>query len=136
MRTGKLNTTELAFLGDALFEIEVRKKVMEEGARGSDKLHKKAVGYVCAQSQAKIIKTLFDAMLTSEEQEFVKRARNRKSATKPKNASVMDYKWATAFEALLGKLYVENDSKRLEEILKRAIAVIDEGAHGEKAGKK
>ncbi len=136
MRTGKLNTTELAFLGDALFEIEVRKRVMEDGARGTDKLHKKAVAYVCAQSQAKIIKTLFDVMLTPEEQEFVKRARNRKSATKPKNATVMDYKWATAFEALLGKLYVENDSERLEEILRQAIAVIDEGARGEKAGKK
>ncbi len=136
MKSTVLNTTELAFLGDAFFEIEVRKRVLQGGLRGADRLHRKAVRYVRAEAQARMIKVLFDEELTDTERDFVKRARNRKSATKPKNASVMDYKWATAFEALLGKLYVEENQDRLAEITEKAIAVIDKGVAFEKEGKK
>ena len=70
-----------------------------------DVYKRQAINFVKAGAQAKIIKTMFDD-LTEPEQKLVKRARNRKSATKAKNADPITYKWATAFEALVGYLYL------------------------------
>ena len=75
-----------------------------------------------ASAQADIIKRLFDE-LTEEEQKLVKRARNRKTATKAKNADPVTYKWATAFEALIGYLYLAGDDERLEQLMKKAIEI-------------
>lgn len=85
-------------MGDAVYELAVREEMMKQGYYNVNRLHHIATLYVRASAQAKIIKTIFDE-LDEKEQALVKRARNRKSATKAKNADPVTYKWATAFEA-------------------------------------
>lgn len=121
----QMNTTALAYMGDAVYEVYVRKHVMQQGAVYVDKLHKMGVNYVKAASQAKAIKGIFDS-LTLEEQSLVKRAKNRKVITKAKNADIFDYKWATAFEALIGYLYLCEENERMEYIIEKGMEIIDE----------
>jgi ribonuclease-3 family protein len=123
------NTTVLAFMGDAIYEVYVRRKVIGTGQPAADKLHLMAVKYVKAESQAKAIKALY-SNLSEEEQALARRARNRKTATKAKNADPVTYKWATAFEALIGHLYLAGETGRMEEIIGLAMDVVDEKAVG------
>ena len=81
----EINTTALAYMGDAVYELAVREEMMKQGYYNVNRLHHIATLYVRASAQAKIIKTIFDE-LDEKEQALVKRARNRKSATKAKNA--------------------------------------------------
>lgn len=119
----EVNTTALAYMGDAVYEQAVREHIISRGSYNVNNMHRTATGFVKASAQAEIIKTLFDE-LTEQEQRLVKRARNRKYATKAKNADPVTYKWATAFEALVGYLYLAEDSQRLQWILSRAIDII------------
>lgn len=123
------NTTALAFMGDAIYEVYVRRKVIGTGQPAADKLHLMAVKYVKAESQAKAIKVLYSS-LSEEEQTLTRRARNRKTATKAKNADPVTYRWATAFEALIGCLYLAGKIRRMEEIIGLAMDVVDEKADG------
>ena len=99
---------------------------METGQVHVDRLHAMAVPYVKAEGQARAIKYLMDNLLNEEEKALTKRARNHKIATKAKNATPMDYKWATAFEALLGYLHLKGDFERLDEVAGAAIKYIEE----------
>lgn len=119
-----LNTTALAFMGDAVFETHVRTHLLDRGEIHADKLHREAIRFVCAEAQAQFMKAMFND-LSEFERALVKRARNRKSATKPKNADPVDYKWATAFEALVGYLYLSRNQERLQEIMKQAIDQVE-----------
>ncbi|MEI8216955.1 MAG: ribonuclease III domain-containing protein [Eubacteriales bacterium] len=119
------NTTILAFMGDAIYESFVRGHVISSGQTKSEKLHKEAVKFVRADAQAKAIGKMFDD-LTLEEQNLVKRARNKKITSKPKNVDPIEYKLATAFEALIGGLYLSGDQIRLDELLNKAIKLIQE----------
>lgn len=121
----QINTTALAYMGDAVYEVYIRRHVMETGRVHVDKLHAMAVPFVKAEGQAKAIKYLIEEFLTEEEKALTKRARNHKIATKAKNATPMDYKWATAFEALLGYLYLKGDVERLETVIAEAIKYIE-----------
>ena len=131
-----MNTTALAFIGDAVYEVFVRETVLATGQSNADALHRMAVKYARAEGQAQALKALLP-MLTAEELALVKRARNRKSATKPKNVDPVLYKLATAFEALVGQLYLSGNSARLVEILESAIKAIDgaEAATQDKRGR-
>lgn len=119
-----MNTTVLAFLGDSVYEIYVRKHVIAKGQVNADLLHRAAVGFVKADAQAYALKAMMDE-LTEEEQNLVKRARNKKISTKPKNADPVVYKWATAFEALIGFLYLFQNHDRMEDRILRAIDLIE-----------
>ena len=132
----QINTTALAYMGDAVYEVYIRKHVMETGHVHVDRLHAMAVPFVKAEGQASAIKYLMDNLLTGEEQALTKRARNHKIATKAKNATPMDYKWATAFEALIGYLYLKGDTERLEEVVTAAIEYIEERNLAKKQGLK
>ena len=121
----KMNTNVLAWMGDAVYETYVRKYVVDSGQIHADKLHLSAVKYVKADSQAFVMKEIFES-LPDEEQTLVKRAKNRRSKTKAKNADPVDYKWATAFEALIGYYYIEGKNDKMEEVLKKAIGLIEE----------
>ena len=123
--TRLINTTALAYLGDAVYEQAVREHLLRTGIEDVHKLHGMATRFVRASAQALIIKTVFDE-LSETEQNLVKRARNRKPVTRAKNADPLDYRWATAMEALTGYLYLEGDSSRLEWFLNRAIAIIEQ----------
>lgn len=118
-----MNTTVLAYLGDSVYELYVRKHVLDTGQVNADKLHQSAVKYVRAEAQANALKEMLE-LLTEEETALVKRARNKKITSKPKNADPIVYKWATAFEALVGFLYLSGNTDRLEATIKRTIEII------------
>lgn len=120
----KLNTTALAYMGDAVYERDIREHILNKGIPDVNRLHRMSTMYVSAAAQAKIIKLLFDD-LSEEEQKLVKRARNRKYRTKAKNADPVTYKWATAFEALIGYLYLSGDEQRREWLVGRAVEIIE-----------
>lgn len=121
-----MNTTVLAFLGDSVYETYVRRHVIETGQVNADLLHRAAVRFVRADAQAYALKSMMDE-LSEEEQGLVKRARNKKISTKPRNADPVVYKWATAFEALIGFLYLSQNHDRMEACVARAIGLIEEG---------
>jgi ribonuclease-3 family protein len=129
----RMNTAVLAWIGDAAYELRVRTWLAKYDAKAAhtDYLHRAAVRYVRADAQAVVVKELFDA-LPPEEQSLVKRARNRKISTKPKNADPIIYKWATAFEALIGYYCISGADDRADEITAKAIAIVDGtyGTHG------
>ena len=122
----KINTTALAYMGDAVYEQAVREYILSKGTYSANNLHTSAVKYVKAQSQARSIKKIFDE-LTEEEQSLVKRARNRKYTSRSRSADPVTYKWATAFEALVGYLYLDEScgsDERLRWVIDRAIEII------------
>ncbi len=119
-----MNTTVLAFLGDAVYETCVREHVIKKGQANADLLHRAAVRFVRAEAQAYALKAMMDG-LSEEEQSLVKRARNKKISTKPRNADPVEYKWATAFEALIGFLYLSQQHERLEAVVSRAVELIE-----------
>lgn len=123
----KINTTGLAYIGDAVYEVYVREGLLKENVSNIDAIHKMATKFVRAESQALVVKTIFDN-LTEQEQALVKRARNHKISSKPKNADPVTYKLATAFEALVGYLYLTDDKDRLSEILSVAVKIIRDEA--------
>lgn len=120
----KLNPILLAYIGDVVFSLYVRLRFLAASShiRVIHDFSSKAVSAVC---QAKALEALKD-MLTEEEMTVVKRGRNTKS-TVPKSASVHEYRMSTAFEALVGWLFLREDEERLEEILDKAFAIILEG---------
>ena len=125
--TKNMNTTALAYIGDAVYEIYVRQRVLQMEKVHVDHLHKLAINYVNNTGQAKAVKRLMnDGFLTEEEVGLVKRARNHKTASKPRNADPVNYKLATAFEALIGWLHLDGQKDRMEEIIFRAMAIIEE----------
>ncbi len=108
---------ELAFLGDTIYDFYVRRRLVIAGGRMKN-LHRAAVSQVCASAQSKAFERI-EHMLTEEEQGVVRRARNAKQSP-PKNADPAEYHRATAFEALLGFLYLTHREERLLEILTTA----------------
>ncbi|MCQ2551315.1 MAG: Mini-ribonuclease 3 [Clostridia bacterium] len=126
MESKDLNITALAYLGDAVYEVYIREYLLKKGEIHADELHKMAVKYVSAYGQAKAIKGLMNTILSEDEVKFVKRARNHKYTSKAKNADPVTYKLATAFEALVGKYRLDGHMDRLEEVINRSIAIIEE----------
>lgn len=124
-----INTTALAYIGDAVYEIYVREHVLKISCGAHvDAMHKRSVRYVRAAGQAAALKAMMNSgFLSDEEMSFAKRARNHKTVSKPKNADIMDYKYATAFEALIGCLHLSGRKDRLEEIIFRALELIEKG---------
>ena len=106
----------LAYLGDAVFELFIREKLLADGNAPVDQLNKKARAYVNAAAQAKMYFALLP-LLTEDEIAVLKRGRNAKSFTKAKNATVADYRHATGLEALLGYLHVAGQRERLLQIM-------------------
>lgn len=107
----------LAYIGDGIYELVIRSVVVAKGNEPVNKLHKKSSSMVKAETQARLIKLLMDR-LTDEELTIYKRGRNAKSFTSAKNASIVDYRMATGFEALMGYLYMEGRTERLFELVK------------------
>lgn len=123
-QTKQINTTALAYLGDAVYEVEIRRRMMLLGAENVDRLHQMSVRFVRAEGQAFAIKQLIEE-LDEEEKAIVKRARNKKIASKPKNLDPVTYKLATAFEALIGYLYLNGEAERLDDLVTKAIDIIE-----------
>ncbi len=117
MDTLRINIITLAYLGDAVYEVYVRKYLIDKGIAKVEDLQKEAINYVSAKNQSKILNYLIDNdMLSLEEIDIVKRGRNYKRASHPKNTDIITYKMSTGFEALIGHLYLVNKD-RLEELM-------------------
>ena len=113
----EVNPLVLAYIGDTIFESFIREQNVNKGLCKIKDLAKETLKYVNAKSQAYFLKEIIDnKMLTEEEIDIVKRARNSKSNHKPKSCDVVTYKHATALESLIGYLYFK-DKNRLNYIL-------------------
>lgn len=113
----------LAYIGDTVYDLFIRTKVLEKGNRHVTVMHKEAVGFVKAHSQS-VSAYAIEEHLTEDEQRILKWGRNAKSNTTPKNADVTEYRMATGFETLIGYLYLSNDIQRLEFLLEKAYEAI------------
>ncbi len=112
-----------AYVGDAVYELYIRTGLVENTQYKPHKLHIEAIKYVKANAQARILKEL-EQFLTEEEKEVVRRGRNAQNHHLPKNANVQDYMYSTAFEGLIGFLYLTKQYERLYEILKKCEEII------------
>jgi ribonuclease-3 family protein len=115
----QLNGLALAYIGDAVYELFVRHHLLAHGAVKPNQLHNLAKTYVCAKAQANALQFLMkNEKLSEEEMAIVRRGRNAKSMSVPKNTDVQTYRYSTAFEALIGYHFLNNNSDRLEEIIR------------------
>lgn len=108
----EMNALTLAYLGDAVYELWTRTHMLELGYEKVQELHKQAVSYVCADTQAHILHALLPA-LNEEERQVVLRGRNAKGGH-PKNVDVVTYRHATAFESLVGYWHLNKKSDRMQ----------------------
>ena len=106
---------QLAFAGDAVYEMLVRAYIVKNLDYNANRIHREAIKFVNAGAQARIIKALMPH-LTEEELAVFKRGRNAKVTTAPKNQEMIDYRYATGFEALFGYLYLNNRGERIREL--------------------
>lgn len=120
IQPGELPALALAFVGDAVYELAVRAHLVGSGITRVGRLHDEAVKYVQAKAQARLLRAL-EGNLTEEEAAVMRRGRNAKSPHTPRSADVIDYRQSTAFECLIGYLYLKGDKERLEEILSLAL---------------
>lgn len=123
-RGNPINAAALAYLGDAVFEMQVRKRLVTSGRYNLRGMHKVAVDTVRAKAQAEALNRL-RPVLTEAEAEIVRMGRNAKTSV-PRSASVAEYRHSTGFEALIGYLFLLGDMARLQELLDVALVEGDE----------
>lgn len=107
-----------AYVGDCVYELYIRTELINRTNLKPHKLHIESIKYVKAQAQAEFLRKIYDG-LTEEEKEIVRRGRNAENHHLPKNCNVQDYMYATAFEALIGYLYLTKQNKRLKQIFNK-----------------
>lgn len=112
-----------AYIGDSVYEQYVRDYLVTHTKYKPHKLHIEATKYVKASAQANILKELENS-LNEEEKEIVRRTRNTENHHLPKNASMKDYMYATAFEGLIGYLHLTKQEERLKEILELSLKYV------------
>lgn len=128
----QLNALALAYMGDSIYDVYVRRHLILSGRVRPHLLHRSSVSFVSAYAQAKVLFALQEHdQLTEEEQAVVRRGRNAKSGTTPKNTDQGTYRFSTAFEALIGYLYLLGREARLEEIICYGLDVIEKGEDNE-----
>ncbi len=112
----QLSPLTWAYVGDAVYELYIRTYLINTTKLKPHELHIKSIKYVKAKAQAELLQQL-EEILTEEEKDIVRRGRNTKSNHIAKNATVQDYMYATAFEALIGYLYLTKQDERIKELL-------------------
>lgn len=114
-----------AYMGDAVYEQFIREHLINQGILKNGAYHKKAIKYVSANAQVKILKKLED-FLTDEEKDIVRRGRNTNPHSHAKNADIVDYKYATGLEALIGYLFLTKQNERLNEIMQLCSKIVED----------
>lgn len=114
----------LAYIGDSIYEIAVRQYLISKPSLRPNHLHRAATGLVSARAQSRILSFL-EPVLTDEERDVVRQGRNAKSGSIPKNADVLEYRHATAFECLVGYLYYAGQHERLRELIGQAMEFME-----------
>lgn len=118
MQTREINVLVLAYLGDTIYENYVRKSLISQGVSNVNELQKSAIHYVSAKGQAAYLQDMLQQdFLIGEEIAIVKRARNYKTTSHPKNCDIITYKYATGLESLIGYLELENKKERINQIM-------------------
>ena len=110
-----VSTAALAYLGDAVIEMQVRERLVEQGFSSSKSLNTHARAFVSAPAQAKAMELLLPH-LNEEEQAAFRRGRNIGHTNTPKHATVAEYRAATGMEALFGYLHVTGKQERIREL--------------------
>lgn len=127
MDVKQLNALALAYMGDAVYEQAIREHLLRSGRVKPHVLHREATRYVSAKSQAGVVKMMHQSGFLSEEEEAVmRRGRNAKSGSVPKNTDVVTYNYSSGFEAVIGYLHLLNRSERVEEIIRESIRFIEQ----------
>ena len=119
-----INVISLAYLGDSVYEVYIREHLMKKGIALVEDLQREAIKYVSAKNQSKILKWLINNNYLSEDElDIVKRGRNYRRGSHPKNTDIITYKNSTGFETLIGYLYLNNEKDRMKEIIKYVLGV-------------
>lgn len=120
-----LNGANLAFVGDAYYELYIRKYLLSKGITNQKQLHQQCIKYVSARGHHLIVKEILQ-FLTPEEVRIYKRGRNSKYNSRRTNLKRSDHLESSGFEAVIGYLYLKERTARLEEIINKAIHIIEE----------
>ncbi|ASA24396.1 Mini-ribonuclease 3 [Paenibacillus donghaensis] len=115
-----LSPIVLAYIGDAIYEVAVRQYLISLPNLRPNHLHRTATGLVSAKAQSTILAFL-EPSLTDAEKDIARQGRNAKSGSVPKNADVLEYRHATAFECLIGHLYYTGQQERIRELIENSI---------------
>ena len=119
MDLNTVNILVFAYIGDSIYELMIRNYLINKGINKVNKLQTMAKNYVTAKSQATFITKLLDEnLLIDEEMDIVKRGRNAKVYSHPKNTDILTYKHATSLECLFGYLYLKQDMNRINELIR------------------
>lgn len=117
----------LAYIGDAVYEVAVRQYLLSKANMRPNHLHRSATKLVSAKAQSRIL-TSIEAELKEEEQDVVRQGRNAKSGSVPKNADVLEYRHATAFECLIGYLYSSSQHDRMIQLIGLGIELAEQAS--------
>lgn len=124
MNINEVNILALAYLGDSVYELYIRDFLINKGIYKVNNLQKESLNYVTAKAQSKFIENLLDNNLLKEDElDIVKRGRNAKVYSHPKNTDILTYKHATSLECLFGYLYLLKKYDRIDELLKIILEV-------------
>ncbi|ETD06141.1 Mini-ribonuclease 3 [Streptococcus sanguinis] len=122
-----INGIALAFEGDAVYSMYIRRHLIFQGLTKPNQLHREATKYVSAKAQANLISLMLEeGILTEKEEDIYKRGRNANSHTKAKNTDIVTYRMSTGFEAVMGYLHMTEDIERLEELIDWCIQQVEE----------
>ena len=122
----QINALALAYMGDAVYEQSVREHLLRSGRVRPNVLHREATRYVSAKSQAAVVKEMLQSgFFTEEEEAVMRRGRNSKSGSVPKNTDVVTYNYSSGFEAVIGYLHLLGRTDRTEEFIKESIRFIE-----------
>jgi len=118
MKVVEFNVLVLAYMGDTIYEDYIRKHLILKGISNVGDLQRESVRYVSAKSQARFLSMLLErSILLEDEISILRRARNYKSNSHPKNCDIVTYKHATALEAVIGYLYLSDHLSRIDVIM-------------------
>ena len=121
-----INGIALAFEGDAVYSMYIRRHLIFQGLTKPNQLHREATKYVSAKAQANLISLMLEeGILTDKEEDIYKRGRNANSHTKAKNTDIVTYRMSTGFEAVMGYLHMTEAIERLEELIDWCIRKIE-----------
>lgn len=124
MNYNTLNVLSLAYIGDAIYEVYIRKHLIQKGIVKVEQLQKEAVNYVSAKNQAYFLKNMIaNNVFTENEMQIIIRARNHKGNRHPKNTDIITYKHSTGLEAIIGYLYLNNNIERINYIMNYILEV-------------
>lgn len=127
MHANECSGRTLAFLGDAVWSLAVRKYLLEEGEGKGKTLQKRSIAYVSAKAQARFYEIMHaEGFLSTEEETVFHRGRNANNGAVPKNTDVQTYRISTGFEAILGALELEGNGARIRELFEKAKEILGE----------